>query len=431
MATIGGVNSTKTGLVFVLDAGNIKSFRGEPTTNLSNNFRDFTGTTYSPGGEWPGTTVTKTYFSELSTPIGPGATLMNESTSSGYQGLSRYGGSNESGAHSLSAFIYPLTSNITEFTIGLLADSSNMIYFNLVTGAITYGAGISNRNSVLESVPNWPGWYRIGANFEGRVGGWVGSMGYSMYTTYSGSGVLKSMYITGVQYELKSYPTPFVSGTRGTTVATGGGWGDMSGNSNHGELVNNPIFNNRNGGNIQFDGITSSAHCAYTKTDLDGNVPFSVEGVFLRTGSFSNGGPWGIGGNSSLGGINCWNWNQSNHIAVDLWGTTTYTTGQLYPLNQPAHIIWVYRGTSFVDTNLSIFINGVEYTGASLTNLRGTSATPNLNTSTQGISLGRINVNQNQYFAPIAIYNFKVYNRALSSGEALQNYNAMRGRFGI
>ena len=196
-------------------------------------------------------------------------------------------------------------------------------------------------------------------------------------------------------------------------------------------LINDPVRRSDYGGGIEFNGSTTSAHYRYTKTDLDGNVPFSVEGIFLRTGSFSNGGPWGIGGNLNLGGINCWNSNQSNHIAVDLWGTTTYTTGQLYPLNQPVHIIWIYRGTSFVDTNLSIFINGVEYTGASLTNLRGTSATPNLNTSTQGISLGRLNINQNQYFAPMAIYNFKVYNRALSSGEALQNFNTIRNRFGL
>lgn len=196
-------------------------------------------------------------------------------------------------------------------------------------------------------------------------------------------------------------------------------------------LINDPVRRSDFGGGIEFNGSTTSAHYRYTKTDLDGNVPFSVEGVFLRTGSFNGGGPWGIGGNSTLGGINCWNSNQSNHIAVDLWGTTTYTTGQLYPLNQPVHIIWIYRGTSFVDTNLSIFINGVEYTGTSLTNLRGTSATPNLNTSTQGISLGRINVNQNQYFAPMAIYNFKVYNRALSSGEVLQNFNSIRARFGL
>jgi len=196
-------------------------------------------------------------------------------------------------------------------------------------------------------------------------------------------------------------------------------------------LINDPVRRSDFGGGIEFNGSTTSAHYRYTKTDLNGNVPFSVEGVFLRTGSFSNGGPWGIGGNSTLGGINCWNSGQSNHIAVDLWGTTTYTTSQLYPLNQPVHIIWVYRGTSFVDTNLSIFINGVEYTGASLTNLRGTSATPNLNTSTQGISLGRLNVNQNQYFAPMAIYNFKVYNRALNSQEALQNFNTIRGRYGL
>jgi hypothetical protein len=208
-------------------------------------------------------------------------------------------------------------------------------------------------------------------------------------------------------------------------------WDSSLNNGTSFNFINDPVRRSDFGGGIEFNGSTTSAHYIYPTTDLNGNVPLSVEGVFLRTGSFSQGGPWGIGGNSTLAGINCWNSTATNQITIDLWGTTTYSTGQEYPLNKPIHIIWVYRGTSFVDTNISIFVNGVEYTGASLTNLRGTSATPNLNTSTQGISLGRINVNQNQYFAPMAIYNFKVYNKALSNQESIQNWNSIRTRFGL
>lgn len=256
MSAIGGPNIVENGLVLSYDVANTKSFRGESTTNLfGGNFRDFTGTSYSLDGEWTDTTVTKTYFPNLPTPIGPGATLMTESTVSGIQGLTRYGGGSESGAHSLSAFIYPLTSNINEFTIGLLGDAPNMIYFNLITGIITYGGGITNRNAILEPVPFYPGWYRIGANFEGRAGGWVGGIGYSMQINYAGSGALRSMYITGIQYEYKTYPTPFTPNTRGSTVATGGGLIDQSGNVNNGELVNGVTFDSGDLGSLVFDGV--------------------------------------------------------------------------------------------------------------------------------------------------------------------------------
>jgi len=416
MATFGGPNSVKTGSIILLDVANINSFRGEPTTNLSNNFRDFTGTTYSPNGEWPGTTVTKTYFSELPTPIGPGATLMTESTSSGYQGLSRYGGSNESGAHSLSAFIYPLTSNITEFTIGLLADSSNMIYFNLVTGAITYGAGISNRNSVLESVPNWPGWYRIGANFEGRNGGWVGSMGYRMHTTYSGSGVLRSMYITGVQYELKSYPTPFVSGTRGTTVAAGGGWGDLSGNSNHGELVNNPSFSSDNRGSIVFDGSDDFVRLSNSIT-ISANTNWTIHSVVSSNATASSVPYMRFLGkdNTSANGFFFFEWN-NRILSTNNDGTTfAFQTGftPALPLNNQFFLLTLVGNGG----TLELYLNNVK---------------TNVNATISGsLTFDRIMTERGIFTPGGRMAFFLSYNRALSASEIEQNYNAIRGRFGI
>jgi len=175
-----------TGLAFAYDQSNtVRSYLGEPTTNnYGSNFRDFTGTGYSIDGEWTSdpTRFTKTYFANLPTPIGPGATLIEESGVNGFHHLSRYGGGSESGAHSLSCYLYPLATGITDFCIGMLGDGSNNIQFNLDTRAITYGGGIQNRNAFIRDVPGWPGWIRVGANIEGRTGGWVGCFGYSSYT---------------------------------------------------------------------------------------------------------------------------------------------------------------------------------------------------------------------------------------------------------
>jgi len=219
MPTSSGPNRiVEANLVFAYDLNDTdNSYKGQPTTNYGNNFRDFTGTGYSPDGQWSETTVTKTYLPTLNTPIGPGATLLTESTSVGWQGLSRYGGGSESGSHTLSAYIYPLTTNIRNFTIGLLADGGNTIYFDLVDNSITYGGGITNRDAIIQPVSGYPGWFRVSANFEGRSGGWVGSIGYDMWRQYSGSEVLRSMYITGIQYEYTPYVTPFVNGTRTAT----------------------------------------------------------------------------------------------------------------------------------------------------------------------------------------------------------------------
>jgi hypothetical protein len=58
-----------------------------------------------------------------------------------------------------------------------------------------------------------------------------------------------------MQVEQKSYATTFVAGTRGTTVATGGGWADLTGNGNHGELVNGVRESGDNLGSLDFDGV--------------------------------------------------------------------------------------------------------------------------------------------------------------------------------
>jgi len=152
----------ESNLVFAYDTGDtVNSFRGQPTTNdYGSNFRDFTGTGYSPYGEWISTEptrFTKTYYPNLNTPIGPGGTLIEESGTAGYHHLSRYGGGDESGAHSLSCYIYPLVSGITDFCIGMLGDSSSNIRFNLDTRVITYGGGISNTNAFIRDVPGYPG----------------------------------------------------------------------------------------------------------------------------------------------------------------------------------------------------------------------------------------------------------------------------------
>jgi hypothetical protein len=77
----------------------------------------------------------------------------------------------------------------------------------------------------------------------------------------NGSGTI---YVGALQIEAKPYPTAFVAGTRGTTVATGGGWEDRSGNDNHGELVNGPTYDDVNLGSLVFDGVNDYIQIPYS-----------------------------------------------------------------------------------------------------------------------------------------------------------------------
>ena len=219
MSTNSSLKTIQDGLVFYFDANNPKSYIGEPTTNLNKARSDYTGTSYSTDGEWTSnpTVFTKTYYPNVDTPIGNGATYCVESGTTGYHHLSTWGGSGESGAHSISCYVYPISNNISNFTIGMLNDGGNMVTFDFTTNTITYGGSISNRNAIMQPLKDWPGWYRVGANIEGRVGGWVGSIGLNVNTSYTPSSPYKSFYITGVQYEYKDHITQYVTGSRSNT----------------------------------------------------------------------------------------------------------------------------------------------------------------------------------------------------------------------
>ena len=422
MGVFGGPNVSEDGLVLALDGANFKSFKGEVTTNLSRNSRDFSGTAYASSDEWVSsepTRLTKTYISSIVTPIGNGATLIQESGNNGYHHLSRWGGGDESGAHSLSCYVFPLTSDITDFVIGMLADGNNQISFNLNTGAITYGPGISNRDAFITPVVGFDGWYRVGANIEGRYGGWVGSIGYTTSAAYTGTSGNKKCYITGIQYESKSSPTSFVEAqtTRGTTVATGGGWADLTGNGNNGELVNGVRESSANGGSLYFEGSDDYVNCGSPSTLNFGTGNFNLS-CWVNIPSTS-GADW-IGIISRyVSGVGFWiQLNPGNRYVGFGWDGSNYITSSSSAGGGQWKFISCQRTGS---TSAEVYVNGISVASSSSMS-SGTS-------NGQQIDIGRIDIAGRYSAGNIA--QVSIYNRALTAAEISQNFNALRGRFGI
>jgi hypothetical protein len=396
-------------LVFGYDLGDVaNSYKGEPTTNnFGGSFRDFTGTGYSFFGEWTPnpTSFTKTYYPNLETPIGLGGTRIEESGNAGFHHLSRYGGGDENGLHSLSCFLYPLVAGITDFCIGMLADGTNNIQFNLDTRVITYGGGISNRNAFIRDVPGYPGWLRIGANIEGRAGGWVGCFGYSSYTAYTGMSGGRKAYITGIQYEYKTQPTPFTPGTRSNTQ----GLIDLTGNSTI-DLTN-----------VSFD---SNAQMTFDGTDdvinLD-TIAFDIGDWTFEAISNSNSELQGIiTGGKFQAGLGYFNLYTSGMLLENSTDTAALSTAHLDgsyhhlvgTVDRSARIIRFYVDGELVATNTAW--NGTTTTSLSV----GIGANRRPNSTTSRFHNGNI---------PLA----KIYNRALTASEIKSNFNAIKGRFNI
>ena len=75
------------------------------------------------------TRLSKSYDSTIKTPIGTGATLIQESGTAGYHHLSRMGGG-ETGNHTISFYFKPLTNDISDLRICMLGDGGTYIKFD-------------------------------------------------------------------------------------------------------------------------------------------------------------------------------------------------------------------------------------------------------------------------------------------------------------
>jgi formylglycine-generating enzyme required for sulfatase activity len=212
-----------------------------------------------------------------------------------------------------------------------------------------------------------------------------------------------------------SYPTS------GTT------WTDLSGNRNNGTLTNGPTYSSANGGSILFNSSNKKVIIPYNSNINPSNVTISV--WFKRNSTINY---------SHFAGLPAFNssWTAPYvSYGIEFIGTTdqpslvlgfsggsfSYTTANAS--TSTAVGLWVNVVGTFDGSFSRIYVNGQLITSNVETRtLFTTSANFVLGTETQGTNSYSFNGN---------ISNTQVYNRALSVGEVLQNFNALKSRFGL
>ena len=406
------------GLVMYIDAGNIKSFRGEPTTNVVPNPLDLfawciNGATFA--------TLSRD-TSSLASPAGGIPMRMTTTGSDPY--TSTYNGS---------SFNLSAASQGQVWTMSVWAKANRSLTCELfLFEANSSGVYINLSTVGINVTTEWQRFTLSRTNSEATVA--YVQVRLDGPNTYSAGDIV---WWDGLQVEQKAYATTFVSGSRGTTVETGGGLYDLTKGGNNGTLTNGPLFDSDGGGSISFDGTNDYSNSGTTPTSLQGNPNITVIGFFKRTSSFSTKGFWGIGGSNAGGvgqGICNWNYNNTNEITIDSWSQSTFTTGQTYPLNTWIGVCWrkVLGPMTRANCTVSIFDgkNITNYTGNGLTVLRGEATIDLVINSTGGLTIGSISVDTG-YCVPVKVGNISIYNKVLSDIEVLQNFNATKGRFGI
>jgi hypothetical protein len=206
---------------------------------------------------------------------------------------------------------------------------------------------------------------------------------------------------------------------------TGTTWRDLSGFNNNGTLTNGPTFSGLGKqASIVFDGVNDFVNCGPSFTSLDLiNKSFSAW-IFKTSASqkgiidkdFDSGGPnyggWGfwIQPNNKL-----WWWNQGGQDITDD-GPNTIT------LNSWNHVAVTYNS---VAKNATFYINGT--LNSSITNANVVEK-PSGNAS---LVIGAIRNNLGGFSFNGRISNVLAYNRLLTASEVQQNFQALRGRYGV
>jgi len=205
---------------------------------------------------------------------------------------------------------------------------------------------------------------------------------------------------------IKSYPGS------GTT------WADLSGNNRNASLNNGPAFTNINGGAFSFDGVNDDAivTCPLIK---DFTLDFWMKSQGSSTGSGRSVLEYG-GSTYGIIAVYTLSQNSCSFYFATVGGTISpnLTTRNLAD-NAWHNVAMTYDGINgkvYIDQTLLINVN-VGLSG----NLRNTSNTQ------FSVAKWRSAV----AYQEVTIGSLKVYNRALFAEEIFQNFNALRGRFGI
>jgi hypothetical protein len=201
---------------------------------------------------------------------------------------------------------------------------------------------------------------------------------------------------------------------RDSYPGTGTVWRDIAGGVITGTLVNSPTFDPNNAGSIVFNGVNNRVSITDTP-DLRLNGNFTIS-LWHKAITLINTYPGPISkGNSGPGG--------TGYILfyVSLSNGDMYfkRNNQTFSLPNAVNTNWKYIVFTYDGTNVRGYVNGsLGYTSSP--------ATFPTNTDTTSLLLGTADQYGNG-----AVANLGLYNRTLSASEILQNYNALKGRYGL
>jgi len=193
-------------------------------------------------------------------------------------------------------------------------------------------------------------------------------------------------------------------------------WTDLSGNGNNGTLTNGVGYNSSNGGYFDLDGTDD-----YISTGLVLPSPSTKPTTFDLVFKYNT-------NNNFRGLIGAAQYQQSGFSIGFASQSSIRITYNASP-SSSYEPTWSYD--SSVISNGTFVFDGRNISGYRNGSLISThTASFDTDVNNNGVQIGRT-LQGGWQVSDVDIYVVRVYNRALTASEISQNFNALRGRFGI
>jgi hypothetical protein len=210
------------------------------------------------------------------------------------------------------------------------------------------------------------------------------------------------------------------AGISGSYPGTGTTWTDLSISGSNGTLVNGVGYNSADKGSLVFDGVNDYVN--FGTVSFSAGTSVSIE-IWVKPGTtqkqFANIIDYNHNSGTGAGFVIQQNSTSTNQYYLAYWNGSSYSVTPTITLATSAynHLVFTKNGTSVLG-----YLGGqntVTYTGGLSIKLSGTT-----------LHVGRFVFQTGREFNG-NIASIKIYNKALSPQEIRQNYNALKGRYGL
>jgi hypothetical protein len=204
------------------------------------------------------------------------------------------------------------------------------------------------------------------------------------------------------------------AGNPSSYPGSGTAWTDLSNNSRNGTLTNGPTYSSADGGSIVFDGTNDFVQCSGSITATAATFVAWIR----RNGSQGTYDGILSSRGTSVTGMQFYSSDQLGYIWNNAINTYTWNSGLTVP-----DLTWCMVAVSVTSTSATAYL----CQSGGITS--ATNTVSHTSTTIDDIKIGQEEFGGRFFTGNIATA--MIYDRALSAAEISQNFNALRGRYGI